>query len=134
MAAGVDYNRTQLLIAVLEKRMGISLHSADVYVNVPGGIRVSETAADLGIAAALLSSCRNRPIPKEVVVLGEVGLVGEVRGVSQVERRLNEASHHGFSRCILPKSNLKRLSSDWGMELVGLERIERLSDQLFVEK
>jgi DNA repair protein RadA/Sms len=134
MATGVDYNRTQLLMAVLEKRMGIVLQSSDVYVNVPGGIRVEETAADLGIAAALLSSCRNRPIPKEVVVLGEVGLVGEVRGVAQVERRLNEASHHGFSRCLLPKSNLKRLGNRWDMELVGLERIERLSDQLFAEK
>jgi len=134
MATGVDYNRTQLLMAVLEKRMGIPLHSADVYVNVPGGIRVEETAADLGIAAALLSSCRNRPIPKEVVVLGEVGLVGEVRGVGQVERRLSEAAHHGFSRCLLPRSNLSRISSHWGMELVGLERIERLSDQLFAEK
>jgi DNA repair protein RadA/Sms len=134
MVTGVDYNRTQLLLAVLEKRMKVPLQSADVYVNVPGGIRVEETAADLGIAAALLSSCRNRPIPKEVVVLGEVGLVGEVRGVGQVERRLSEASHHGFSRCLLPGSNLKRLSNRWGMELVGLERIERLLDELFVEK
>lgn len=134
MATGVDYNRTQLLMAVLEKRMGIHLQSADVYVNVPGGIRVEETAADLGIAAALLSSCRNQPIPEDVVVFGEVGLVGEVRGVSQVERRLSEASHLGFSRGILPGSNLKRLSNRWGMELVGLERIERLSEELFVEK
>ncbi|MDH7499245.1 MAG: DNA repair protein RadA [candidate division NC10 bacterium] len=134
MATGVDSNRTQLLMAVLEKRMGIPLQAADVYVNVPGGIRVEETAADLGIAAALLSSCRNRPIAKGVVVLGEVGLVGEVRGVGQVERRLSEAAHHGFSRCLLPRSNLSRLSSHWEMELVGLEKIERLSDQLFAEK
>ncbi len=135
MVTGVDYNRTQLLLAVLEKRMKVHLQSADVYVNVPGGIRVEETAADLGIAAALLSSCRNRPIPKEVVVLGEVGLVGEVRGVGQVERRLSEASHHGFSRCLLPGSNLRRLNNNrWGMELIGLERIERLADELFGEK
>jgi len=134
MATGVDYNRTQLLMAVLEKRMGVHLQSADVYVNVPGGIRVEETAADLGIAAALLSSCRNRPIPKEVVVLGEVGLAGEVRGVGQVERRLSEACHHGFSRCLLPKTNLTRLTNRWGMELVGLERIEGLTDELFSQK
>jgi DNA repair protein RadA/Sms len=131
MVTGVDFNRTQLLIAVLEKRLGVRLQSADVYVNVPGGIKAEETAADLGIAAALLSSYYNRPVPKEIVVMGEVGLVGEVRGVNRVERRLAEAAHYGFSRCFMPKSNMKGMTNGTGMEIVGLERIERLAKELF---
>jgi DNA repair protein RadA/Sms len=131
MVTGVDFNRTQLLIAVLEKRLGVRLQSADVYVNVPGGIKAEETAADLGIAAALLSSYYNRPVPKEIVVMGEVGLVGEVRGVNRVEGRLAEAAHYGFSRCLMPKSNMKGMTNGTGMEIVGLERIERLAKELF---
>lgn len=134
MASGVDFNRTQILMAVLEKRLGMGLQSLDVYVNIPGGLQVEETAADLGIACAVISSFRNRPVPPEVVILGEIGLAGEVRGVGQVERRLAEARHHGFSRCLLPQSNLKGLINRGEMELIGVERVEALTERLFLAK
>jgi len=105
---GVDMNRLLLLIAVLTKRAGIRLGDQDVFVNVVGGLRVGEPAADLAIAAAIASSFRNRPLAADVALIGEVGLSGELRAVSHLETRLKEAAKLGFKRCILPKTDITR--------------------------
>jgi len=102
-AAGVDYNRLLVLLAVLERRAGLHLASQDVYVSVAGGIAVDEPAADLGIAAAVASSLRNRPVDPQTVVIGEVGLAGEVRVVPQLDKRLAEAVRLGFQRAVVPR-------------------------------
>ncbi|MDR5695591.1 MAG: DNA repair protein RadA [Armatimonadota bacterium] len=104
-ASGVDYNRVILLLAVLEKRAGLQLATHDVYVNVAGGVRVSEPAADLGVAVAVASSLRDRPVDARAVVIGEVGLGGEVRAVPQIQRRLTEVVKLGFQRCLIPRGN-----------------------------
>ena len=103
---GADYNRVCLLLAVLEKRAGVPLGSQDVFVNVAGGGHVTEPAADLGIVIAAASSYLDRPVPPDVLVLGEVGLTGEVRAIAGLEQRLREAAAHGFRRAIVPRSNL----------------------------
>ena len=105
MTAGLDYNRVSLLLAVLEKRAGYKLGECDVYVNVVGGMRIYETAADAAVAAALMSSYRNKMIPHDTVLFGEVGLTGEIRSVSQADKRVSEAFRMGFRRCILPRGN-----------------------------
>jgi DNA repair protein RadA/Sms len=102
-ANGYDINRLHMLIAVIEKRAGIKLSQSEVFVNVAGGMRVSETAADLGLALSIAGNARNTPLPESTVVLGEVGLAGEVRRVRQVERRLSEAVRRGFARAIVPR-------------------------------
>jgi DNA repair protein RadA/Sms len=102
IANGVDINRLHMLIAVLEKRADLKLGKADVFVNVAGGIRISEPAADLGLALSILSNERNRPLPDGLVVIGELGLAGEVRRVGQLERRLAEAARHGLTRALIP--------------------------------
>ena len=109
MAQGFDYNRTSLLIAVLEKRVGFQLASDDVFINVAGGLEIDEPAADLGVIAAIASSFRNLQIPPDTAVFGEVGLTGEVRGVLQAETRAREAQTFGFKKLILPASNKKGL-------------------------
>src|SRR5699024_2401849 len=106
-ATGTDYNRVNLLMAVLEKLLGLSLSSCDAYVNIAGGIRMNEPAIDLGIVLALVSSYRNRPIDEKTIVFGEVGLSGEVRAVNMPEQRVNEAKKLGFETCILPEVSLK---------------------------
>lgn len=115
-AAGVDYNRLLVLLAVLERRGGLQLSSQDVYASVAGGISVDEPAADLGIAAAVASSLRNRPVDPRTVVVGEVGLAGEVRAVPQVERRLAEAARLGFGRAVVPR--IESLKGPAGLELI----------------
>jgi len=109
-STGLDSNRLGLLLAVLEKRVGYQLHHCDVFVALAGGLKIVEPAIDLGILLAIASSFSNRSIPSDCIVIGEVGLGGEVRGVSRVETRLKEAIHMGFKKCILPKKNLKGLS------------------------
>ncbi|EKE08150.1 MAG: hypothetical protein ACD_17C00319G0001 [uncultured bacterium] len=121
--AGLDANRLGLLLAVLDKRCGYRLHQCDVFVALAGGLKIVEPAIDLGILLAVASSFMNRAIPSDCIVLGEVGLGGEVRGVSRVETRLKEAVHMGFKKCILPKKNLKGLSNK-KMELVGVELVD----------
>ena len=101
--SGVDYNRTLLLIAVLDKRCGLHLESQDVYVNVTGGLEVTEPAADLGIACAMASAYREKPVDSKTVWIGEVGLGGELRPVGQLADRLNEACKLGFRRAVVPK-------------------------------
>ncbi|MGP0628352.1 DNA repair protein RadA [Nitrospina sp. 32_T5] len=107
MATGVDPNRMTLLVAIMEKRLGLNLAGEDIFVNLAGGIKVSEPAVDLGIAVAIASSFQNRPVDPGVVVVGEVGLTGEVRSVVQLEPRLLEAASLGFSRCVVPHSSRK---------------------------
>lgn len=125
-SAGLDANRLGLLLAVLDKRVGYHLHHCDVFVALAGGLKIVEPAIDLGILLAIASSFTNRPIPSDCIVLGEVGLGGEVRGVSRVEIRLKEAIHMGFRKCILPKKNLKGLSPHIGekISLVGVELVD----------
>jgi len=102
IANGVDINRLHMLIAVIEKRAGLKLGSSDVFVNVAGGMRITEPAADLGLALSIISNDLNRPLPDGLVVIGELGLAGEVRRVGQLERRLSEAARHGFTRALIP--------------------------------
>lgn len=122
-ATGLDYNRVNLLMAVLEKRMGIPLSSYDAYVNIAGGLRVSEPATDLGIVLGIVSSYKNRVISEKVVVFGEVGLSGEVRSVSMPEQRVLEAKKLGFETCILPESSKKALSGMDGIEIIGVKTV-----------
>jgi DNA repair protein RadA/Sms len=111
-SAGLDQNRLALLLAVLEKRMGYQLHNCDVFVSVAGGLKIVEPAIDLGILLSIASSFCNKPIPSETIVLGEVGLGGEVRSVPRIESRIKEAINMGFSECVIPKRNLKGLSPE----------------------
>ena len=122
-AAGTDYNRVNLLMAVLEKRLGMSLGNCDAYVNIAGGIKMNEPAIDLGIVMALVSSYRNRPIDEKTIVFGEVGLSGEVRAVNMPEQRVAEAKKLGFETCILPEVSLKMVKEIPGIRLVGVKTV-----------
>lgn len=126
-SAGLDPNRLGLLLAVLDKRVGYNLHHCDAFVALAGGLKIVEPAIDLGILLAVASSFTNRPIPSDCIVIGEVGLGGEVRGVSRIETRLKEAIHMGFKKCILPKKNLKGLSPHIGekIHLFGVELVDQ---------
>ena len=121
--AGVDANRVGLLLAVLAERAGLPLLDQDVFVNVAGGIKLTEPAADLGVAAALASAFRRKPVHPHTLVFGEVGLAGEVRGVSLAEPRLAEARKLGFRRAILPRQNAQRLENHHGLELTGVSTL-----------
>ena len=122
-AAGTDYNRVNLLMAVLEKRLGMSLGNCEAYVNIAGGIKMNEPAIDLGIVMALVSSYRNRPIDEKTIVFGEVGLSGEVRAVNMPEQRVAEAKKLGFETCILPEVSLKMVKEIQGIRLVGVKTV-----------
>ncbi|MCM1496383.1 MAG: DNA repair protein RadA [Bacteroides sp.] len=125
---GIDFNRVNLLMAVLEKRAGIHLGSCDAYVNLTGGIRLSEPAIDLGIILALVSSYRNRPVDEHTIIFGEVGLTGEIRGVNMAEQRAKEAAKLGFTTCILPASNAANISPIKGMRLLGVSNVKEAID------
>jgi DNA repair protein RadA/Sms len=129
-AIGVDAGRVALLTAVLERKQGYVLADKDIYVSVAGGVELPEPAGDLAVAAALVSSLRDRPLPPATVVLGEVGLAGEVRAVSQIDQRLAEAAQLGFSRCVLPKGNRARVSKG-GLELREVANVGAAMDALF---
>ena len=122
-AAGTDYNRVNLLMAVLEKRLGMALGNSDAYVNIAGGIRMNEPAIDLGIVMAIVSSFRNRPVDEKTIVFGEVGLSGEVRAVNMPEQRVAEARKLGFETCILPEVSLKMVKGIKGIKLIGVKNI-----------
>ena len=131
---GVDYNRVSLLIAVLEKRVGMHLMGMDVFVNVVGGLKIDEPAVDLGIIAAVASSFREKPINANTVVMGEVGLAGEVRAISQAEARLKDAAKLGFTRCILPAVNVEKIERSAAlkkMELMGVRTVDEAMERLF---
>jgi DNA repair protein RadA/Sms len=135
MASGVDQGRLALLLAVLEKRAGLILTGEDVFVNVAGGMRLDEPAADLSVAAAVASSLRNRAIAESTAVFGEIGLAGEVRGIPQAALRVREASQLGFKRCVLPKANLDpgdRALADDGCELIAVSSVPEALDALLV--
>lgn len=122
-SAGLDGNRVNLLIAVLEKRMGMALSSCDAYVNVTGGIRISEPALDLAVVMAIAGSYRDRVIDPHTVIFGEVGLAGEIRGVSMVQQRINEAARLGFTCCILPKISMKDLTIPEKMKCIPVATV-----------
>ncbi len=126
-STGLDQNRLALLLAVLEKRVGYQLHHCDVFVALAGGLKIVEPAIDLGILLAIASSFANRFLSPDLVILGEVGLGGEVRGVSRIETRLKEAIHMGFRKCILPRRNLKSLSASISdkIELIGVDLVDQ---------
>lgn len=122
-ANGTDYNRLALLIAVLEKRAGIMLGSQDIYLNLVGGIRVNEPSIDLGMMMAVVSSFKNVAIPKDMVIIGEVGLTGEVRRINLIDKRLKEAEKLGFKSCIIPESNKKDLKETYKLDIISVSNI-----------
>ncbi|MDP4092305.1 MAG: DNA repair protein RadA [Bacillota bacterium] len=130
MATGVDYNRVSLLMAVLEKRMGMQMSSNDAFVNVIGGLKIDEPACDLGIITALASSFRDRPVDSGTVLIGEVGLTGEVRSVSQIDKRVIEASRIGFKTCIIPEGNYRMLEKMKGFEGIKIKPVRTVQDVL----
>ena len=132
MAVGIDQNRLSLLLAVLEKRAGLHLVSDDVFVNIAGGMSIDEPAVDLGIVAAVASSLRNRPIAQGTAVFGEVGLGGEVRGVAQANLRIREAEQMGFTRIVLPASNMDASEEPGKAALVGVRSVGEALDMLLV--
>ena len=123
MTAGVDYNRTLMMLAILEKRVGMSLANQDVYVNVAGGVRIGEPAADLAIAVAVASNFKEIPVPADLVVLGEIGLAGEIRAVSQSEKRLREAARLGFARAIVPTRTAEKVTKSTGIKAIGVNTL-----------
>ena len=125
MSTGFDYNRMSMLLAVLEKRAGFFFSSCDAYINVVGGLRLDEPATDLSVALALISSLKDTPIRDDTLVIGEIGLGGELRTVSYCEQRIKEAERLGFKRCIIPKHNLKTLSDGFkgNIEIVGARNV-----------
>ena len=130
-AIGVDHNRISLLIAVLGKRVGIEMGDQDIFVNVAGGLKVDEPAADLGIISAMISSFLNKPVAADTVIFGEVGLAGEIRGVNRPEVRIKEAKKLGFARCLLSKSNMENCEATPGMKLIGIDSVGGLMEVLF---
>ena len=122
-ANGIDYNRLSLLLAVLEKKAGVMLGSQDVYLNVVGGLKVNEPAVDLGVALVTASSFKNVPIPKDMIILGEVGLTGEIRRINLIEKRLKEAEKLGFKKCIIPESNKKDLKEKYKLDIICVKNI-----------
>lgn len=124
-AAGLDYNRVNLLMAVLEKRLGLPLSNYDAYVNIAGGIRLSEPAADLGIVMAIASSYKNRPVSEDAIVFGEVGLSGEIRAVTMPEQRVAEARKLGFKTCIIPEVSVKSVGKVSGIEVIGVKSVNQ---------
>ena len=124
---GADINRVNQLMAVLEKRAGFKLMNCDAYINIAGGMRMNEPAIDLAIAMAIVSSYKDKPIDDKIICFGEIGLSGEIRSVSMAEQRIKEAEKLGFTTCILPAINLKGISKDTGIKLIGIESVTELS-------
>ncbi len=129
-ATGFDLRRLQMLLAVLEKRVGLNLGTHDVFVNVAGGIRIDEPAADLGIASSIVSSLRDVPVDSQAVAIGEIGLGGEIRTIAHSEKRVQEAAKLGFKKIVVPKNNLKNLKNAAGISIVGVETITQAIKEL----
>ena len=134
MSAGVDYNRMVLLLAILEKRVGLYLSSSDAYINVIGGMRLDEPAIDLPIALAVASSYRDQPLPEGVMSFGEVGLTGELRAVTAVGQRIHEAIRLGFTTCIMPKQDIGRMEIPKTFRIVQTENIAQAIGAAFGRK
>jgi DNA repair protein RadA/Sms len=122
VAVGLEQNRLAMLLAVLHRHGGLQVGDQDVFVNVVGGVKVLETSADLALLLAIVSSFRNRPLPRDLVVFGEVGLAGEIRPVPSGQERLYEAAKHGFKRAIMPKANVPKAGVK-GMEVIGVSKL-----------
>ena len=129
-ASGMDQNRLSLLLAVLDKRAGLNFATDDVFVNVAGGMTITEPAADLAVVAAVASSLRNRPVHGDTVVFGEVGLAGEVRATTQAPLRVREAAQLGFTRCVVPDGNLSASDAPRGLEIIGVRTVGEALDAL----
>jgi DNA repair protein RadA/Sms len=130
-AQGVDANRVSLLVAVMEKRLGIQLLNQDIFLNIVGGIRVEEPGADLGVISSIASSFKDQLIDPGIVVFGEVGLGGEERGINHPEVRVKEAARLGFKQCLLPKQNQEKMKEPKGIELIGIRTVQEAIDALF---
>jgi DNA repair protein RadA/Sms len=128
---GIDQNRLALLVAVLEKKVGLSMLHQDIFVNAVGGVRIDEPAVDLSIATAVASSFLDKTVDPHTVLLGEVGLTGEVRAVSRTDIRVKEAAKLGFRRCLLPQSNAERLTAIKSIEIIGVQSVQGVLDVLF---
>ncbi len=128
---GLDQNRVALLTAVMEKKLGMHLMGHDIFMNVAGGVKIDEPAVDLGIVSAVASSFLDKAIPEATLVLGEVGLTGEVRAIGHVEIRVGEAKKMGFTRCLVPESNVKRMSSIKDIEITGIKTVSDAIETLF---
>ncbi|MDY6824075.1 MAG: DNA repair protein RadA [Thermodesulfobacteriota bacterium] len=128
---GLDSNRVALLVAVMEKKLGMELMGYDIFMNVAGGVKVTEPAVDLGIIAAVASSFLDRPLPAGWVVLGEAGLTGEVRAISHIETRVAEAKKMGFTGCLVPHGNLKRIRDETALTITGIKTVADAVDVLF---
>lgn len=125
MTNGFDYNRLNLLLAILEKRQGLYFSNLDTYLNVVGGMRLDEPACDLAICMSLVSGLRDIPIDEKLIAFGEVGLSGEIRSISRVQTRVNEAARLGFKQCVLPKSSIKQITKKPdGIELIGVRNLK----------
>jgi DNA repair protein RadA/Sms len=129
VTVGLEQNRLAMLLAVLHRHGGVATYDQDVFVNVVGGVRVTETAADLPVLLAVLSSLRNRAVPPDLVAFGEVGLAGEIRPVPNGQDRLREAAKHGFTRAIVPRANAPKRPID-GLEVVAVGRLDEALDRL----
>ena len=127
---GFDYRRLSLLLAVLEKRVGLHLGTQDVFVNIAGGVKIDEPAVDLGIAASIASSLRDIPVDSSTVAVGEIGLGGEIRTIGHVEKRIQEAAKLGFKRIVIPHNNLKGIKGQDGIDIVGVQSVNEAIQQL----
>ncbi|MBE0425245.1 MAG: DNA repair protein RadA [Nitrospirae bacterium] len=128
---GVDFNRVNLLVAVLEKRVGLHLGGMDIFVNVVGGLRIIEPAVDLGIIIAISSSLKDTPVDPKIFVFGEVGLSGEIRAVTQAEARIKEASKIGFKKAVMSAGNSENIKNDFGLEITGVQNVEDCLEAVF---
>lgn len=128
---GLDQNRVALLVAVMEKKLGMHLLGHDIFMNVAGGVRVYEPAVDLGIVSAVASSFLDKPVREGAAVVGEIGLTGEIRAVAQIEVRVREMEKMGFKRCLIPRNNLERMSKVTGFELIGVSSVIEAMETLF---
>lgn len=131
MATGFDYNRMSIILAVLEKRLGLFYGTLDVYINIVGGLKLDEPAADLSIALALYSGLLDKPVPETTIAFGEIGLGGEIRSISRLAQRIHEAERMGFRKCIVPRQALKELNpSDYSIEIVAVGNLKQAFSSL----
>ena len=131
MASGVDQGRLALLLAVLEKRAGVRMYDQDVYINIAGGMNITETAADLALCVAIASSRSNTPVPHSLAVMGEIGLSGELRSISQIDRRVGECARFGFDTVIIPRANAKGLVNIEGLRIIGADTLSEALGHIF---
>ncbi len=128
---GLDSNRVAMIVAVLEKRAGLNLMGHDIFMNVAGGVKIDEPSADLSIAAAAASSFLDKPVPHRTIVIGEIGLTGEIRAVSHIDQRISEAKKMGFTKCVIPASNAKRTTQSEGIEVAGILNLSEALTAIF---